>query len=851
MGTYLGVITIRNRYVNFKPLYEYENDELQRLYPSDRQALLPMSQYEDINFYSDDGNYAEDMFIDGEYLVLTFEDKDLLLNEVNGVLNPTGYRLEVSSKLDSGELRTLSDINRYFLLEKHRYDGSYRTNTRLIINDACVYEGLQVVIRADEENTVIGPFTVSCDDDGALYINTGLQRQKFILWGYQYYSNLDQYGISLGKYGELRTYLEIDDSICEKVPIDVITREQLLHSFRDTISSDYFVDGKIDLSQIGELLKAQELSLFVGDEVPEEVRAARFEEVSNLLTDEENLNVTFGFISSTITALLEKYQDDPQYSHLVGQLADNPDFMSKIQRFRIISDKIEARQAEFQSLSDRVAELQKNIEQLPRQEYAEGLWAEFEDQLQDLREKKVVLEGEIAELAQAKGDFQTFDELRQQVEWKRRDMLELEKNLDVLDKKLARIFEDTTETAIKFGFDGMLFSKMLKQAAQWENEQNNLNYADKAAAFAKLPLATETGASLVDLLVNQIQEYRPNYDKNAIVNILICYTQGFLTVFSGEPGTGKTSICKILSSVLGLNVPESSIPVHQDGYVATRHLTVPVEKGWTTKRDFIGYYNPLTKTFDRSNRKIFDALNILDLEAKGHGADMPFIILLDEANLSPMEYYWADYMNVCDDLDANSVINLGDNFCFRVSSNLRFLATINNDHTTEALSPRLIDRAWVVRLPKTRVGMSKPVYPRKTGNIVPWSALVHTFGCAAESYTEMSGYAKSIYDELLSKCRSAKINVSTRVDDAIRQYWSTAQKLFVSTADIDASIVALDYAVAQRILPHIEGSGAKFGEQLTDLQKFCSEKNLRHSSEILLDIIRTGADSMQYYHYFA
>ena len=27
MGTYLGAVTIRNRYVNFKPLYEYENDE--------------------------------------------------------------------------------------------------------------------------------------------------------------------------------------------------------------------------------------------------------------------------------------------------------------------------------------------------------------------------------------------------------------------------------------------------------------------------------------------------------------------------------------------------------------------------------------------------------------------------------------------------------------------------------------------------------------------------------------------------------------------------------------------------------------------------------------------------------
>ncbi len=34
------------------------------------------------------------------------------------------------------------------------------------------------------------------------------------------------------------------------------------------------------------------------------------------------------------------------------------------------------------------------------------------------------------------------------------------------------------------------------------------------------------------------------------------------------------------------------------------------------------------------------------------------MILLDEANLSPMEYYWADFMNICDDIDYTSIINL-------------------------------------------------------------------------------------------------------------------------------------------------------------------------------------------------
>lgn len=359
---------------------------------------------------------------------------------------------------------------------------------------------------------------------------------------------------------------------------------------------------------------------------------------------------------------------------------------------------------------------------------------------------------------------------------------------------------------------------------------------------------------MIDKLVAEVQKYRPNYDKNTILNIFICYTQGFLTVFSGEPGTGKTSICKILASVLGLAVPEKAIPKYKDGYIATRFIPVSVERGWTTKRDFIGYYNPLTKAFDRSNRKMFDALNIMHLEANGQSTDMPFMILLDEANLSPMEYYWADFMNICDDIDCTSVINLGDDFCFNVPRQLRFVATINNDHTTEALSPRLVDRAWVIKLPRVRSGMVRPVTINTDGDeVIAWSALVSTFSEDIQDIVALNGAAKDIYEELLNKCRLSKISVSARADAAIRRYWSTAQKLFENDSNYgtDASIVALDYAVAQRILPHINGNGEKYGDRLKEIQKFCSDKNLRISAEVISDIIKNGEDSMQYFQFFA
>ena len=358
---------------------------------------------------------------------------------------------------------------------------------------------------------------------------------------------------------------------------------------------------------------------------------------------------------------------------------------------------------------------------------------------------------------------------------------------------------------MQFAFDGMLANKMLQQAAEWENLQTVKNYESVVEDIQHLPVSDKNKQELLDYLVNSIRKYRPSYDKNAIVNLLICISQGFLTVFSGEPGTGKTSICKIISGILGLNHP-NTILSSSDGIDKNRFINVSVERGWTTKRDFIGYYNPLTKTFDQANRKVFDGLNLLDIEAKKGYGSIPFFILLDEANLSPMEYYWADYMNVCDDLDQNSNINLGGDYCFRVPSHLRFLATINNDHTTESLSPRLIDRAWIIRLPKVKAGTSSPLPLIYDGTeLVSWKAMIDLFGSSSQSIEPMPEDIGKIYDTLLAKLRESRITISTRSDGAIRRYCQVAQKLFETDVNYGnpPSLVALDYAIAQKILPHI------------------------------------------------
>ncbi|WP_444483896.1 hypothetical protein, partial [Sutterella wadsworthensis] len=49
---------------------------------------------------------------------------------------------------------------------------------------------------------------------------------------------------------------------------------------------------------------------------------------------------------------------------------------------------------------------------------------------------------------------------------------------------------------------------------------------------------------------------------------------------------------------------------------ADRYLPISVERGWTSKRDFVGYWNPLTKTFESVDDRRRDAFQALDAEAR-------------------------------------------------------------------------------------------------------------------------------------------------------------------------------------------------------------------------------------------
>ena len=77
------------------------------------------------------------------------------------------------------------------------------------------------------------------------------------------------------------------------------------------------------------------------------------------------------------------------------------------------------------------------------------------------------------------------------------------------------------------------------------------------------------------------------------------------------------------------------------------------------------------------------------------------------------------------------------------------------------------------------------------------------------------------------------------MEKAIKKYWAAASQYFEpDDTKTDGEIIALDYAVSQRILPKIEGSGSDFEKWLEDLRSLFRSTGLNMSAEKLTDIIK-------------
>ena len=168
-----------------------------------------------------------------------------------------------------------------------------------------------------------------------------------------------------------------------------------------------------------------------------------------------------------------------------------------------------------------------------------------------------------------------------------------------------------------------------------------------------------------------------------------------LSILQGMSGTGKTSLPKIFSEAL-----------------YSRCEIVEVESSWRDKNELLGYYNEFSKSY--TPKKFTQAL----YRAKLNPETLTFIVL-DEMNLSRIEYYFSDFLSLMEnepDKRELRLLNVGlyriengekvpyrgitDGHTLKVPSNVWFIGTANRDESTFEISDKVYDRAHTMNFNK-------------------------------------------------------------------------------------------------------------------------------------------------------
>lgn len=260
-------------------------------------------------------------------------------------------------------------------------------------------------------------------------------------------------------------------------------------------------------------------------------------------------------------------------------------------------DRIQSKMLEFSSVQERIdglkkqeAALQQSVEMLQgsaehgKAESSEDdqiRISELTQEIEELRKRNEALNEEIGlhkeiKVLTAERDHwkSERDKAKDNYDQQLIDNNELKKQFDAT----LKLFNDKATQTARI-LDSKLLDKILRGIGE-EPAVEDIVPFDSSLLHAEPMDAVDIIKRVTDFISEKAHR---DVTSNDVANYLICITQGFITTFAGEPGTGKTSLCNILAKALGL---VTDIPQR-------RFVDISVERGWSSHKDFIGYYNKL------------------------------------------------------------------------------------------------------------------------------------------------------------------------------------------------------------------------------------------------------------------
>lgn len=334
-------------------------------------------------------------------------------------------------------------------------------------------------------------------------------------------------------------------------------------------------------------------------------------------------------------------------------------------------------------------------------------------------------------------------------------------------------------------------------------------------------------------LIYNSSEDRLVFEEQFIEMLLCSLRVDALTILSGPSGTGKSSIIEALGRV----------------FDRVQVKMIPVQSSWTDTEDLLGYFNPIEKSFVAS--PFMEALAAARKD-EIDGNDQLHIICLDEMNLAHVEYYFSEFLsaresenptlhlynkryylnaqryleqaNEQEELDdaygyASDLVNLYP-YRFRIPKNVRFVGTLNMDHTVKPVSPKVIDRSFRIELRKLDVEVKNNLIEQLKNDELEGSIRLDLARFLAPIQTEeaVREEVKSVmnYSNLLKRIPDAILNHRSEIH--MKQYlmYTLERNRDMSSEHVQKYI---DQLILMKLLPRIETT-TQDEEILKDLEVF-------------------------------
>ena len=179
---------------------------------------------------------------------------------------------------------------------------------------------------------------------------------------------------------------------------------------------------------------------------------------------------------------------------------------------------------------------------------------------------------------------------------------------------------------------------------------------------------------------------------------------------------------------------------------------------------------------------------------------------------------------------------------------LRFLATVNFDHTTEELSPRFLDRSWVIMLEPSRIDEEIDDNIENAERMISFGDIKKAFSFREDDSIDGPIQDKWIAIQKIFKERS--LQIMPRNLKMVKRYCGVACRCMERDTP-STRFAPLDYAFSQKILPTINGSGTNYQLLIDDLLKECTAQNMPLSNKHLERMKKNASENMGFYQFFS